>query len=288
MKNKEENPRVYLALTILCFLLTIKQSAQSIPNGSFENWTPQIVGTETVLTADYWLGSYTQGSSPVSPIQSTDHIDGDYGIEIETTQWPIAGTAGGIVSCTFPMNTQPLFINGYFKSTRVDATGTGQVLIQLKNNGTIIGEGLFTTNSNVNIYTLFSQAITYTSNLTPDEATIWLCSEGIFGVNTENLGNKLWIDQLTFSDTPLYLENTAENATLFSMFPNPSKDLININLKNHHVASLTITNALGQRLRSELLIGANNSIPIGDFERGIYFVELEIADRIVVTKFIKD
>jgi hypothetical protein len=288
MKTQTGNSKLFKALLTLCLLINLEANSQVIPNGSFENWTQQTIGTQTVLTADNWVGSYTQGSTPLSPIQTTDHVDGDYGIEIETTQWPIVGKSGGIVACTFPITTKPLYINGYFKSLRVDTTGTGQVLIQLKNNGTLIGEGLFTNNTNVNVYSPFSQAITYSSNLIPDEATIWLCSEGIFGVNTKNFGNKLWIDNLSLTNDPLSVDNNISNEAFFLIFPNPSREVLNIKLKNHNIGSLKITNVLGQILKSEKLDNANNTIGISSLESGTYFVEIKIADKIFVNKIIKE
>jgi hypothetical protein len=288
MKIQKNNSKILKALLAFCLLISLEAHSQVIPNGSFENWTQQAIGTQTVLTADNWLGSYTQGSTPLSPIQTTDRTDGNYGIEIETTQWAIVGKTGGIVANTFPITTKPLYLNGYFKSLRVDTTGTGQVLIHLKNNGAIIGTGLFTTNTNVSIYTPFSQAITYTSNLMPDEVTIWLCSEGIFGVNTKNFGNKLSIDNLSLTNAPLSIDNNINNEAFFLIFPNPSREVLNVKLKNHKVALLKITNVLGQNLMSEKLANENNTISIGSLERGIYFVELKIGDKIFVHKIIKE
>ncbi|MFN0188004.1 MAG: T9SS type A sorting domain-containing protein [Bacteroidia bacterium] len=288
MNNLKSNSKIFISLLILCISFNLKANSQVVPNGSFENWTQQIIGAQTVLTADNWAGSYTQGSTPPSPIQTTDHIDGIYGIEIETTQWPIVGKTGGIVACTFPIATKPLYINGFFKSVRVDTTGTGQVLIRLKNNGTLIGAGLFTTNTNVNNYTLFSQAITYTSNLIPDEATIWLCSEGIFGVNTKNFGNKLWIDNLSLSSSPLSIDNNLSNEEFFLMFPNPSRDVLNVILKNHSTASLVISNELGQTLMTEKLENKKNTINISSLKSGVYVVQLEIEDKKFVKKIIKE
>ncbi len=288
MENQKSNSKIFRAVLTLFLLINLEANSQVIPNGSFENWTQQIIGTQTILTADNWVGSYTQGSSPLSPIQTTDHIDGSYGIEIETTQWPIVGKTGGIVACTFPITFKPLYINGYFKSLRVDTTGTGQVLIHLKNNGTLIGGGLFTTNTNVSIYTAFSQAITYTVNLIPDEVTIWLCSEGIFGVNTKNYGNKLWIDSLSLTNTPLSIDNNIDYEDFFLIFPSPSRDVLHVKLKNYKVSSLKITNVIGQNLISEKLENETNSINIGNLQSGIYFVELEIADKIFVHKIIKE
>jgi hypothetical protein len=288
MKNQKINSKIFKALLAVCLLINWEANAQIIPNGSFENWTKQTIGTQTVLTADNWLGSYTQGSTPLSPKQTTDHIDGNYGIEIETTQWTIVGKTGGIVACSFPVTTKPLYINGYFKSLRVDTIGTGQVLIQLKNNGTKIGEGLFNANKNVGVYTPFSQAITYTSNLIPTEAIIWLCSEGIFGVNSKNFGNKLWIDRLSLTNAPLSINNNIDNEDFFLIFPNPSREVLNVKLKNNNVASLKITNVLGQNLMSEKLYNENNTINISSLERGIYIVEIEIANKIFVNKIIKE
>jgi hypothetical protein len=288
MINQKSIARVFIAIFALSLCIILDANSQVIPNGSFENWAQQTVGTQTVLSADNWVGSYTQGSTPLSSIQTVDHIDGNYGIEIETTQWPIVGKSGGIVACTFPLSSKPLFINGYYKSFRVDTTGTGQVLIRLNNNGTLIGTGLYTTNTNVSNYTPFSQAITYTSNLMPDEATIWLCSEGIFGVNTKNFGNKLWIDNLSLTNEPLSIDNNLENTNIFLLYPNPANESINIRLIKNNIGSIILKNTLGQNLIYKKLHSANSIINLEKLACGIYFVELEVAGKIFATKIVKE
>jgi hypothetical protein len=288
MTIKKNVFQLFTASVLICFLINQNANAQAVPNGSFENWTLQNIGALNVLTADNWVGSYTQGSNPLSPKQTTDHVDGSYGIELETTQWPIVGKTGAVVACTFPMNTKPLYLNGFFKSTRVDTTGTGQVFIRFMNNGTIIGSGLFKTNTSVNVYTPFSQLITYTSNLVPDEATIWLCSEGIFGVNTKNFGNKLWIDKLSLSTEPTSISNTMVQDDYFTIFPNPTNSIVNIILKNNSEASLSVKNILGQKVLTELLNKPSNTINIDHLQNGVYLFELQIADKIFIQKIIKE
>jgi hypothetical protein len=285
MKSKNIPITIFFNLIFLCN--TTLSVSQTIPNSSFENWSQQSIGTQTVQTADSWIGSYTQGSTPLSPIQSTDHVDGNYGIEIETTQWPIVGISGGMVASIFPITSKPLYINGYFKSLRVDTTGTGQVVLHVKNNGTIIGKALFGTNINTNTYTPFSVPINYTSSLIPDEATIWLSSEGVFGVNTKNFGNKLWIDNLSFSNEPLSISaNTKQDKAIF-IYPNPSMDVVIITLLNSSNALLQITNNLGQQVMTLQLNNAKNSINISHLKQGLYNVQLKIGADIIVSQLIK-
>ncbi|HYV92276.1 MAG TPA: T9SS type A sorting domain-containing protein [Chitinophagales bacterium] len=77
-----------------------------------------------------------------------------------------------------------------------------------------------------------------------------------------------------------------------SIYPNPVKDLLHINLNmNKHITSVDIHNLVGQKIKSvHLQAGLKSvSIPVADLKKGIYFLRLFSNGKEVATvTFSKD
>ena len=103
----------------------------------------------------------------------------------------------------------------------------------------------------------------------------------------------------TFS---LHVENTTvgieENNSLdnsFSLYPNPTSDLLNIVFDLNEVSDieLEIYDALGKVVArqniSNLLQGSNNiTINMGHLENGVYFVNLNTQNGVIAKTFVKN
>jgi len=79
---------------------------------------------------------------------------------------------------------------------------------------------------------------------------------------------------------PLNSVNELSNNTTFSVFPNPSNDIFNINLdaKNTEVVNLTVTNIVGQSVLSKRVTVSGQTketISLADFDKGIYFLTID-------------
>lgn len=71
------------------------------------------------------------------------------------------------------------------------------------------------------------------------------------------------------------------------LFPNPSKNLINIQLENFGKVTYQIFNPLGQKLQMGTLNNSNNTINIENLQKGAYYIELKSDQKSTVEKFIK-
>lgn len=75
---------------------------------------------------------------------------------------------------------------------------------------------------------------------------------------------------------------TADIANTVSVFPNPAKDVLNINGINNAV--FTITNQMGQTLASS----TSKTLPIGNLANGVYYLQVQTANASFTKTFIKE
>ena len=79
------------------------------------------------------------------------------------------------------------------------------------------------------------------------------------------------------------LVNVQENPVDFNIYPNPSENDLVISWGNNSVATLEISNLLGQVLKTENVLNINTkTIDINDLPNGIYFVKLNNAKQMFV------
>ena len=71
------------------------------------------------------------------------------------------------------------------------------------------------------------------------------------------------------------------------VFPNPVKDELNLLLQKNETTSLQILNHLGQIIDTKE-VTKSNKINVSDLTSGIYFIKLDTANTIIISKFIKE
>lgn len=101
-------------------------------------------------------------------------------------------------------------------------------------------------------------------------------SGNLYLMDREN-GEILKVDNSTFSVTEL-------SKDLYSIYPNPTKENININLlNNNRLIKLTISNVFGQTIVSTKL----KTINISELSSGIYILNIETENGIATKRIIK-
>lgn len=70
-----------------------------------------------------------------------------------------------------------------------------------------------------------------------------------------------------------------------SIYPNPVKDELNINiqLQENEVAEWTLQNIKGQLIQSDSLNSDNNTIDLSDLSQGVYFIQLMRNNQLIKT-----
>lgn len=94
----------------------------------------------------------------------------------------------------------------------------------------------------------------------------------------------------TISSPATNNEEIEESSVEFSIWPNPTNDILNIGIEQNQNLEmrLSIINALGQQLISTT-INTNKQLNVSRLASGVYFVELTTGDKMIgIQKFIKE
>lgn len=272
--------RSMLLIIIILIVSSSIAHAQNIPNGGFESWS-LVSGANN---PDSWQTNVLQPSDSIYPIQVNDNIEGNFAILFQTKYVNLAGAIASSASNKFAIASKPNYFNGYYKSLRTGA-GAAVIKVTLKNDGIVIGTVLLNINTNINSYTSFTLPITYTSTLIPNEAIIWLASDGISNIV---LGNRLWVDNLSFSALPLSAENELEELSKVRIYPNPANDVLNIEFSNNMQGVMELYNLVGELLLEKQIVIGKNTINTHFLNDGIYILEIRTEQKSSTYKFIKD
>ncbi len=92
--------------------------------------------------------------------------------------------------------------------------------------------------------------------------------------NTENGGDD-------FPDPDVVIE---ANDLVSKIYPNPAKDMLNIQLKNSEQASIKFINILGQEIKSSVVNDFQANIDVSDLKPGIYIIKIDQKGKTFTTK----
>ena len=212
-------------------ILAASISAQTIPNGDFENWTagsPDSWATYNNVAA-------LMGITPAPVTQQSPAPSGNYYLKAVSRNSPLTGgnlpgiallgnadALAGTGSIGIPYTQTPAFFSGEFKHEMVASTDSMLILCQLtkwdavNNNQIVVGEAaILNLLNSVTTWTSFSSPITYLTADMPDSLTIGVVSIGADGAAVS-------VDNLAFSATSIGVNNTQLTEKSINLFPNPA------------------------------------------------------------------
>ena len=73
----------------------------------------------------------------------------------------------------------------------------------------------------------------------------------------------------------------------FSIFPNPTKDIVNIKSNKNNIEKLSISDITGKQILEKRLIQQKEIIDLSNFKSGIYIVSIQTDRKIFKTKIVK-
>ena len=145
--------------------------------------------------------------------------------------------------------------------------------------GNTLQEGVFGCISNIvndNIY------LTYQRDMFP-------------GLNIQGDEDPITKNSIVFMTVPVVdFENLATEElkvsnTDFSIYPNPTTNLVNINLANNNdVATITISNILGEAVKTTTITGVNSQLSIESLINGVYFITVETTKNRITKSIVKN
>ncbi|MBC5833522.1 T9SS type A sorting domain-containing protein [Flavobacterium sp. F372] len=115
------------------------------------------------------------------------------------------------------------------------------------------------------------------SRCSPTDASSWVAL-GSLGCSTNVYSYLATLSNNSFS---LNLDNNE-----LQIFPNPSKDILNINLTNKNATSISIYNSLGQLVLS--VIQPKSTLNVSELKTGTYFMKVNFENETKTVTFIKE
>lgn len=96
------------------------------------------------------------------------------------------------------------------------------------------------------------------------------------------------LPQISCDSVGTFVPGDESEKIMFSMWPNPASDIVNLNINNsdNRKLKLNIYNVMGTLVQSEILKNNKQEITIGDLSNGVYIVVLNCKDFIVNKKLI--
>ena len=96
-------------------------------------------------------------------------------------------------------------------------------------------------------------------------------------------GNNIFVDNIDICDSPSSIEDV-ENGIL-SIFPNPVKDVLTINY-DKAISQIDVYDVNGKLVKTFTTVGS--TVNVGDLSSGVYMLNLQTEDGLVVKKIVKE
>lgn len=189
---------------LLAFLISLPAilSAQSIPNGNFEDWditnydnltgwfnsNPESLRSVGKISAVKTSDSYSGSAIMLETV--TDGNDMFPGYFVNTQGDPTDGEGG------FPYAAMPTNITGYYKYD-IKTGDTALILVFFKKAGQVISADTFKISGSQSSYTQFSFPLSLST--TSDTVIIGVVSSNVFAGMPAQAGSKLFIDNIAFN-----------------------------------------------------------------------------------------
>ena len=102
-------------------------------------------------------------------------------------------------------------------------------------------------------------------------------------VFTSGYGNNVFVDNIEVSNNPVSIE-TVENSNL-SIFPNPVKDVLTINY-DKAISQIDVYDVNGKLVKTFTTV--NGTINVSDLSSGVYMLNIQTEEGLVVRKIVKE
>jgi hypothetical protein len=294
--------------TLIFVLLALVVSSQTqIPEGGFENWTPNSSGTYSEPSGNWWttLNPLASVGAPVTTAPTSDAHSGELAARLETVQWGDFLISGLLSSGEFvfeepfikqgrPFSDKPSKFKGWYKYTPVqgDSAGIGAILTRYNTSTQqkdTIADAVIAVSSNITSYTEFVIDFEYTiPDLTPDTIIVVFTSSGDASNLQGQDGSVLIIDDIILEYATGLQDNLMPELSL-NAFPSPANDRITLEVNSFQPEDLVfnIYSMDGRLVESIVPEDRKTEVNTVNWKQGKYLVQAYKNDVFVSsTKFI--
>lgn len=288
------------------FLLTIALMAcgafaiAQIPNAGFETWT----NTAGFNTPQGWdnLNSMTASTNVYTCMKGTPGSTGSSYLKLISKAVTGMGVKPGIaVSGMLDMDTYKPKSGFAYDARPTSLTGKWQYMATGSDQGYI---AMYLTRWNTGLgmrdtigkakkllpgmamsWATFTLPVVYSSQDFPDSCQIVFSASG----NTPVATSYLYIDGISFTGV-VTSNNEIETRSGLKVWPSPTTDKLSFDLHSLQgkVQQVRVLNVAGQAIEKvNLPVEGIGSIDTRKYERGVYFLEIQTADKRYVERFVK-
>jgi len=286
-------------LSAALMFITVISNAQTIPNGTFQNWS----NPSGFLDPDNWgtLNSLTTSASVYTATRGG--TSSDYYLKLTSQNIPGVGVSPGVAVCGtlnptnlaaskgIPFAFRPTDFTGKWQYMGNSSSDVGTIKVYLTKWNSSMGMrdtiGYTTKNLTgmVMSWANFTLPITYISSNTPDSCIIILNASGA----TPQAGSYLYVDNLAFAGITSGV-NEINKIGKITISPNPTSDFININFSEltSMPKHITVSDLTGKQVYNQNIVGGVlETISLKHVPCGNYLITIQTEKGIVTEKFIK-
>lgn len=285
-----------IILTTFILLQVVKVvNSQTIPNASFENWEEK--GSDPFKYTDLkdWntLNYLSQYGYPILAEKIAEPIDGSFAVKLTTKEYNSGSgkdTLPAWVRKRFPVSSLPNYFNGYYKSN-VLGKDTATISL-LAPTGPLTGIIIATVNvvGKVDQYVSFSVPVNTFGLGSFDSLEISLTTKLAFinspYKNVYSVGTTITVDNLSFSDTPLSLDDQTKEISPIQILPNPSEGVFRLSHTQQPIENIEIFNSSGQKVYANNIYFSENIIDLSGESKGVLFLHGKAGEKSFSKKII--
>jgi len=277
----------YTQIIILLFISVL--SCAQIPNNGFENWT-LISGFQTPSDWDN-LNQMTHNKNIYTCVEGTPGYTGTSYLFLTSKTVAGKGVVPGVAVCGiidtitykaksgFPFTSRPQYLSCYMQYMPSDPSDSSSIKVLLtkwdqlllKRDTIAFGASYF--NGMAHNWYNNSTNLNYFNGNNPDSAIIIISSSG----SNPKPGSYIYIDDLLFNGSVIGIDETILSTNNVSIFPNPSSDILIIDINSNQKTSLDLTvyDSFGKLVYQKNLSNARNIINTSQWSKGIYTIRFK-------------
>jgi hypothetical protein len=279
--------KIYYSILTLFFATNLV--AQTVPNGSFENWNnangfPEPDGWATFNIfalfsgGDFGVTQESPGAAGDSYARLTCTADAE---GLPTAAVAFTGVLdffGGSGTTGFPVNNLPNFLSGQYRSVVNGDDIAGIACFFTRYNAAAgvtdtLALGSFEVTQSQSSWLSFDMPIVPMMAGTPDSCTIFLVAGG---GNAPEVGNYLDIDDLQFTGGTNSVGEL--NQTRFNVWPNPMDNMLHLDLSAmENVNDVALYDAQGRVVNQWQLGATQTALDVAHLPAGCYL--LHVSNR---------